>query len=495
MPFYNYFAIVNNMKNLDFLKKIPFSKENTKTDSRLVKPGDIFVAIKGTVQDGHKYISDVLKKGASYVLSECQIPNLTEEQMKKLVIVKDTREALGVIAAHVYNNPSESLLIYGVTGTNGKTTTVFLIDKILNYVGLRTGFISTVCIKSKKDFLEPSSMTTPDVITLNRLLFEMVVDKKKAAVIEMSSHALSQKRTYGIKLDSAVFTNISPEHLDYHKNMKDYLKEKSKIFRYLKPNGVAVINVDDSMSGELKDSIKCTEVVTFGINNKADVMAEGIKFDKDNTEFILTVKKAGSIKIYSKLIGKHNVYNMLSAVSALIKNDFDLKKIKKALELSRGVPGRLERVFGNFPFRVFVDYAHTPNALENIFGTLRPLTEKRLICVFGCGGDRDKTKRPVMGSIASKICDYTILTNDNPRFEDPQTILNQIEKGMFYKDRYSIIPDRKDAIREALRMADKDDVVIIAGKGHENYQIIKDKTIPFSDKIIAEELLREIGYD
>ncbi|MFH1799158.1 MAG: UDP-N-acetylmuramoyl-L-alanyl-D-glutamate--2,6-diaminopimelate ligase [Candidatus Omnitrophota bacterium] len=483
------------MKNSDLFKKVPFLKENVKTDSRLVTQGDIFVAIKGPLQDGHKYIPEVFRKGAGYVLSEVQIPDLTKEQTKKLIIVKDTRKTLGRVAAYIFNNPSESLLVYGVTGTNGKTTTVFLIDKILNTAGLSAGFISTVFTKSKKDLLCPSSMTTPDVITLNSLLSEMVMDGKKAAVIEISSHALSQKRTYGIRLDSAVFTNISPEHLDYHKNMKAYLKDKSKIFQYLKPGGLAVINVDNPMCCELKKSIKAPNLVTFGINNKSDVSAKNIKMSKNKTEFILTLKQIGSIEIRSKLIGKHNVYNMLSAAAALITSGLDLKRIKDGLEASFGVPGRLEKISGNFPFRVFVDYAHTPNALENVLSALRPLTEKRLICVFGCGGNRDKTKREIMGQVASKMCDYAILTNDNPRFEDPRSILDQIEKGMSCKGHYSIIPERRGAIKEALRIARKNDVVVIAGKGHENYQIIKDETNPFSDKMTAEELLREMGYE
>ncbi len=473
---------------------ISLTRRNVKTDSREVKAGDIFVAIKGVTHDGHDYIREAFKKGAAHALCSTEPSGLSEKDREKIVIVEDTREALGRIARRVFENPSDSLSVYGVTGTNGKTTAVFLIDAILNGAGMDSGLVSTVFTRTSGDVLDRSSMTTPDPMTLNGLLSGMIAGNKRAAVLEISSHALDQRRVWGIGLDSAVFTNITPEHLDYHKDMETYLRDKSRIFRNLKPDGTAVLNLDDPMVGGLAKTMDFPRLVTFGMTGAADVRAENIRLSIDGTEFDLTAGKLGSTHVRTGLIGEYNVYNMLAATGALLNSGLGFDEIKTGLENASPPPGRLDAVETNAPFRVFVDYAHTPNALESVLRCLRALTPKDLICVFGCGGDRDRAKRPLMGKIASDICDHVILTNDNPRTEDPGEILDQIEKGMLGKNNYSIIKQRRPAIRESLKMAGEGDIVVIAGKGHEDHQIIGARVVHFDDKEIARHVLGELGY-
>ena len=475
-------------------EEISLNKDNIKVDSREVCSGDIFIAVEGTSYDGHDFIPQALNKGAIFVLCERKPVGLSGENEQKIIVVEDTPKAMGEIAKKVYKDPSRKLHTYGVTGTNGKTTTVFLIDNILNILGRKSGFISTVFIKTSDNEVITSKMTTPDLFTLNQYLSDILDDNKDSAVIEISSHALDQKRVWGIELDKAVFTNITPEHLDYHKDMETYLKDKSKIFSNLKEDGVAILNADDPRVIGLSGKINFPRLLTFGIENEADVKAENISLSINGSSFDL-VFKGGRINIKSPLIGKHNVYNILAAVSTVIEGNHQDEMIKKALESSLPVPGRLEPVQTNAPFRFFVDYAHTPNALENVLGCLHSLTLGKLICVFGCGGDRDTTKRPVMGKIAVELSDNVIVTSDNPRTEAPESIIDQIEKGMRGYDNYSIIPDRKEAIFEAVKLAQKDDTIIIAGKGHEDYQIIGDMRNHFCDKEIAQEALESLGYN
>ena len=476
-----------------FIKAAAADRNNLATDSKKLRKGDVFVAIRGTVNDGHEYIKEALGKGVSGVISEREIEGLGDDG-EKVLVVKDTREALAYIAKKIFDDPSARLETYGITGTNGKTTSVFLTDSVLNAAGRRSGFLSTVFNKTCADALNRASMTTSDIITLNRMLLKMVSSGKKAAVVEISSHALDQERTGGIMLNGAVFTNLTPEHLDYHKNMDEYLKAKARIFQKLKPGGTAALNSDDPMVISLKDRIKGHRVVTFGLGEDADVRAEKIKLMADVTEFDITAPLLGKARIATPLIGRHNVYNMLGVTAMLLYSGLDMETIKKGLEKVKFVPGRLDSVSRKAPFGVYVDYAHTPNALENVLNSLRPVAEKRLICVFGCGGDRDRTKRPVMGRIAAEKCDYAILTSDNPRSERPEDILKEIQKGMPGKNNYSIIENREEAIRKALGMARPGDIVIIAGKGHEDYQVIGDRVVHFDDKEVAANVLNEMGY-
>lgn len=466
---------------------------NVKTDSREIHKDDIFVAVNGTSHDGHDHVREALSLGASMAICDHDMPEISKEYPGKVIVFEDTRCALACIAKKAFKDPSSRLPVYGVTGTNGKTTTVFLIDSILNTSSIPAGFVSTVFIKVSGERMERASMTTPDVITVNRLLKKMIEDGKSAAVLEISSHALAQKRVWGIGLDSAVFTNITPEHLDYHGNMQRYLEDKARIFRDLKPGGTAVLNIDDPMIEALSKTLRCPRLLTFGLDARADLRAEDIKLSMSGSQFRLSIKGLGSIDINMSLIGKHNVYNALAAAAALVNSGIGLEKIKTGIEASLPVPGRLDPVESAAPFRVFVDYAHTPNALLSVLECLRPLA-KRLICVFGCGGDRDRLKRPLMGEVAARICDRVVLTSDNPRSEVPADILGDIEKGMSNNSNYSIMEQRKGAITEALNDAGEGDIVIIAGKGHEDYQIVKDQVLPFDDKKVAGEVLARLGY-
>ncbi|MBD3426217.1 MAG: UDP-N-acetylmuramoyl-L-alanyl-D-glutamate--2,6-diaminopimelate ligase [Candidatus Omnitrophica bacterium] len=484
-----------NEKLKELLKTGTLGAESIKTDSNKVSRGDVFVAIRGTVHDGHDHMNEALASGASFVVCEHDVANLQDEiDRRKLLFCKDTREELGEVASHIYGDPSDTLSVYGVTGTNGKTSTVFLIDSILNKAGRPSGLVSTVFAKVRDDSVERMSLTTPDIMSLNRLLSEMVSSWKQAAAVEISSHALDQKRVWGIKLDSAVFTNITPEHLDYHRDMVTYLADKSKIFDNLKPDGVGVLNQDDPMVIGLRDKIDLPHLVTFGIRENADVRAVDIELSAEGVSFGLVTRDIGQTHVKSSFIGTHNVYNMLAAAAALVKSGLSAEDIRDGLECARPVPGRLETVDSSAPFRIFVDYAHTPNALQSVLECLRPLARSRLICVFGCGGDRDRTKRPVMGRTATRIADMVIITSDNPRSEDPMSIIREIEKGVLNKTNYSIIKQRQDAIREAIRAAKDGDIVVIAGKGHEDCQIIGDQVRHFDDVEVARHVLKESGY-
>ncbi|NQT33362.1 MAG: UDP-N-acetylmuramoyl-L-alanyl-D-glutamate--2,6-diaminopimelate ligase [Candidatus Omnitrophica bacterium] len=476
------------------LENISFTSDNIKTDSRQVNPGDVFFAIKGTLHDGHDFVAEAVKKGAAFAICEHEIPGLPEEGRRKVVLTGDAKEALGSAAKDVFNDPADALSVYGVTGTNGKTTTVFLIDSILTKAGNPSGLISTVFTKLREGEVRPSSMTTPDLVTMYRLLSEIRSNGNTSAVIEVSSHALSQGRVRGIGLDSAVFTNLTPEHLDYHGDMDSYLRDKARIFLNLKPDGLAVLNVDDPLVIGLKKSETLPEVVTFGVKGQADVTAKNVELTSGGAEFDLAIKDLGDVTVRTSLIGEHNVSNILAAVAALSKRGLSLEDMRKGIENASPPPGRLDEVERGAPFKVFVDYAHTPNALENVLASVRPLASGRLICVFGCGGDRDKTKRPLMGKIAASLCDNVIVTSDNPRTEDPLEILKEIEKGMLDSKNYSIIEQRHVAIREALESAEAGDVVIITGKGHEAYQIVGDQVLPFDDKEVARGVLAELGY-
>ncbi len=478
----------------DLRHKILPMKDKLKTDSRKIVPGDVFVAIKGVYHDGHDFVLEALKRGARCVVSEKNIEGLSAEDKEKVVIVSDTREILADFVKFIYDDPSEHLSVYGVTGTNGKTSTVFLIDGILSSSGRKSGFTSTVFSKISGDIKVRSDMTTPDIVTMNHLLSEMVDNGKDAAVIEISSHALSQKRVEGIGLDSAVFMNITPEHLDYHENMDNYLEAKKKIFALLKPGGVGVLNVDDPALISIKKSLDTDNIITFGIENKGDVRAENIKTDISGSEFDLSVRDNALVRIKTSLIGRHNIYNMLAAAAAVMKSGISVMEIKKGLENVSGPPGRLEKVISNAPFNVFIDYAHTPDAMKNVLECLKPMTEGELICVFGCGGDRDKTKRSIMGKIVSSLAEKVIITSDNPRTEDPLMIIREIKGGIVGNPVCKVIEKRYNAINEALNTAGENDIVLIAGKGHEDHQIVGKEKMRFNDKEVVREILGKMGY-
>lgn len=464
------------------------------TDSRQVIPGDLFICLPGHTVDGHDYASEAERKGASAL-----IVNRKLETTLPQVVVKDCRFAMAILADAFYGHPSQRMTVVGVTGTNGKTTTTYLIDKIMSDYGLKTGLIGTIQMKyNGKKF--PMSGTTPEALELQKSLNDMLETGTEFCVMEVSSHALEQGRVKGTDFRTAVFTNLTQDHLDYHNSVEEYQNAKGLFFSRLgnafakdpKQRKYAVLNADDKAS-EPFTKLTAAEVITYGLNDKADVRATNIAITAKGTSFHVDTFR-GSIDISLKMIGKFNVYNTMAAIAAALLEDVPLHDIKKSLESVPGVEGRVEAVDEGQPYAVIVDYAHTPDGLDNVLRTLQEFAQGRIITVFGCGGDRDKTKRPIMGKIAAGLSDIVIITSDNPRTEDPQLILKDIEAGLLTNDvpegRYQLIVDRRQAIKKAIEMASPGDVVLIAGKGHETYQLIAGKVFDFDDRIVAKEAIR-----
>jgi len=447
----------------------------------------IFVAIEGTHIDGHRFIKEAIERGAKAVIVQTPRHQDTKTPRKVTFIrVKDTRKTLAKLAAQFYRNPSSKLKVIGITGTNGKTTITYLIESLLKEAGFLPAVIGTVNYRFK-DRIIPSKNTTPGPIELQSFLADTVQEDINYVIMEVSSHALTQDRTAGVNFQSAIFTNLTQDHLDYHKTLEDYFQAKAKLFKDMNHGTFTVINNDDEYGKRLKGMIKGPEIITYGIENKADITACDIKLDISHTEFILRAIKK-EINFKTRLIGRHNIYNILASFAWAFKEGLDQKVVKSALERFNFIPGRLERINCRKDFSVFVDYAHTEDALTCVIKALRQISGNRIIVVFGCGGERDKTKRPKMGYAASELADYVIITNDNSRSEDPQKIIEDIRKGI-RKNNYSIIPDRKEAIRKSLSMAGAGDIVLIAGKGHENYQILKNQTVHFDDREVVKECL------
>jgi len=450
----------------------------------------IFVAIKGTHTDGHEFIQEAIDGGAKAVIVQSTEYRVQSRQKVSFIGVKDTRKALANLAAEFYGNPSSKIKVVGVTGTNGKTTITYLIEALLKEAGFAPAVIGTVNYRFK-DKIIPCKNTTPGPVELQSLLADMVKGNISHAITEVSSHALSQERTGAIDFHSAIFTNLTQDHLDYHKTLEDYFQAKAKLFKELNQGSFAVINNDDKYCRRLKELIQGPEIITYAIDNEADITVKDIKFAISHTEFILrAIKKEMNFK--TRLIGRHNIYNVLASFAWAFKEGLDQAVVKSALERFSFIPGRLERINCRRDFSVFVDYAHTEGALINVIGALRQVSGNKIIVVFGCGGERDKTKRPKMGRAASELADYVIITSDNPRSEDPQKIIENIRKGI-RKNNYCIISDRKDAIERSLSMAGAGDIVLIAGKGHENCQILKDKTIHFDDREAVKECLKSLN--
>lgn len=507
------------------------------SDSREVQPGCLFVAIAGDCHDGHHYIEEAVAKGCAAVLSEKEyVPPPPEVPV---ILITDTRAALGYIAAAFYANPAEELVMIGVTGTNGKTTTAWLIESVLQKAGAATGVIGTVNIRFRGEEKD-SKLTTPEPLELQRILREMVDGGATHVVMEVSSHALEQSRMNGLYFDVAVFTNLSRDHLDYHPDMESYFEVKKKLFsHYLKDNGTAVVNLETDHPGQadrwgtdlsvfLKE-VNRFRVVTCGLE-KGDIQAAGPEYGLKGIRAGI-VTPEGDFDLDSSLVGEINLRNIAGAAGCGFALDIPLETIREGLQNLKAIPGRLERVppYGQaVPARrekftragergydisdtegvgdqedegpvIFVDYAHTPAALEHVLNALRQLAGERLIVVFGCGGDRDKGKRALMGEVAGQLADIIILTSDNPRSEAVEDILADIERGLLnqplsrvgtedlssVKPAYTIIQDRSRAIKEAVAVGRPGDAVVICGKGHENYQLNSSGTIFFDDRLEA----------
>jgi len=456
-------------------------------DSRAIGKGDLFIAFRGYAADGHRFIREAISKGAIAVLAEKKFSsprNVTK------ILVDDTMAALPIIADNFYKHPSERLRLIGVTGTNGKTTITYIIEHILKIAGKRSGVIGTINYRFNNKVMSAPN-TTPGPLELQAMLADMVRGKVGYVIMEVSSHSLDQHRVDRLSFDAAVFTNLAPEHLDYHKTIDNYFNAKAKLFDKLKSAGVAILNNDDKRVRRLKNLIK-RNIITYGIGEGADIMADGVSLSLDGTRF--TVKTPdGPIEVSSRLIGRHNVSNILAAVAVCRSEGIALRAIKNGIESFNLVPGRLEPVTAGQPFKVFVDYAHTEDALYNVLSLLKDVGGKsRIVTVFGCGGNRDRSKRPLMGKTACRFSDKVIITSDNPRFEDPARIIGEITKGLkglFHN--YDVVEDRRRAIKAALNSASKDDIVVIAGKGHERCQIVKNRIIPFDDGEVAKEILKK----
>lgn len=464
------------------------------TDSRQVKPGDLFICLPGHTVDGHDFAEEAKEKGAAALVVNRKLVTPLPQ-----VLVKDTRFALAALADVFYGHPSQKMTIIGVTGTNGKTTTTYLIDKIISDYGHKTGLIGTIQMKYGGNSFRMSG-TTPEALDLQRSLDQMARAGTEFCVMEVSSHALEQGRVKGTDFRTAVFTNLTQDHLDYHHSVEEYRSAKGLFFSRLgnafakdpKQRKYAVLNADDQASAQFA-KLTAAEVITYGIRQEADIRASEISVTAGGTSFHVQTFR-GSADISLKMIGKFNVYNTMAAIAASLLEGVPLTDIKKSLEAVPGVEGRVEAVDEGQPFAVIVDYAHTPDGLENVLRTVQEFAEGRIITVFGCGGDRDKGKRPMMGKIAAKLSDIVLVTSDNPRTEDPGLILKDIEAGLLEAgkepSRYQLIVDRREAIKKAIEMASPGDVVLIAGKGHETYQLIAGAVLDFDDRIVAKEAIR-----
>ncbi|MDT8859124.1 UDP-N-acetylmuramoyl-L-alanyl-D-glutamate--2,6-diaminopimelate ligase [Alkalihalobacillus sp. MEB130] len=454
-------------------------------DSRNVKEGTVFICIKGYTVDGHDYAQQAERKGAVAVIAErplsVSIP---------VIIVPDTKRAMAKLACHFYGYPTEKLHLIGVTGTNGKTTVTHLIEKIMQDDHKKTGLIGTMYTKVGSTQYETKN-TTPESLPLQQLFNEMVVEQVDVALMEVSSHALHLGRVRGCDFNVAVFTNLSPDHLDYHGTMESYLYAKGLLFSQLGntfSNKVAVLNADDPASTELA-RLTTVDVVKYGVREEADIVANNIKISPSGTTFDLTAF-GESESVSLKLIGMFSVYNALAAIAAAYVSGVSLASIKASLEQVEGVAGRFETVDEGQDFTVIVDYAHTSDSLENVLKTVKEFATKRIFAIVGCGGDRDRTKRPVMARIACEEADRAIFTSDNPRSEDPKQIIHDMTEGVS-DGRYEVVMDRAEAIKQAINEAEKDDIIVIAGKGHETYQILGNQTIHFDDREVARQAILE----
>ncbi|MCU1262722.1 MAG: murE [Bryobacterales bacterium] len=457
-------------------------------DSRRIQPGFLFFAFPGSRADGRAFAESALAKGALAVVSELAPP---EGFAGTWLQVEQGRHALALAARNFYG---QRVSLTGITGTNGKTTTGFLIDSILRAAGHTTALIGTIEYHLGNEVL-PAVNTTPESVDLYRIFDRLSSIGGTHATMEVSSHALALGRVYGVEFHTAVFTNLTRDHLDFHHTMEDYFAAKQSLFSGSgsPPPRFAVINKDDESGARLRTGPQ-TQVLWYGLESDATVRARNVSSTFGGLHFEVQFGKL-RFPVESALIGRINVYNILAACCVGFSYQVPVETIARGIAQCPGVPGRFERVDEGQPFAVVVDYSHTDDALRNAILVARSLNPKRVITLFGCGGDRDRTKRPIMGQVAAELSDYVVLTSDNPRSEDPLQIMNDVLVGLRRKDtRFIVEPDREAAIRRAIDEAQAGDIVILAGKGHETYQILKDRTIPFDDRSVAREVLRSVGF-
>jgi len=457
-------------------------------DSKYVAPGHLFLAKKGRTLDATQFIPQAIHAGAVAIATDLYNP-FFEEVVQ--IIYPDLLLLEEKLAEHFYEHASESLFLVGITGTNGKTTTSFLVKHLLDYLHEPCGLIGTIQWIIGSHHL-PSYYTTPDLLTNQKLFFEMRQHHLKAAVMEVSSHGLDQGRVRGIEFDAAIFTNLTLDHLDYHQTMESYAQAKAKLFSQLrkgkKPYAkTAIINVDDPWANYMISHCSAS-VITYGLKHPAEVYTSQIQLSEEGTRCLVHYKDK-STPFFTSLIGRFNLYNCLSVFALGLSKGYPLEMISHILSSFQNVPGRLEKIANKKGLHVFVDYAHTDDALKNVLKTLNEIKKGRMITVFGCGGNRDKSKRPKMAEVAEECSDFIIVTSDNPRQEDPETIIKEIISGFKKRGCFKVEIDRRAAIHQAIQSAKKGDIILIAGKGHETYQIFSHKTIDFDDRLIAKEAL------
>ena len=480
------------LNNLKAKGDLEVDIKGVERDSKKIKPGYLFVAIKGYTSDGHDYIEQAIEAGAVAILVEegfdlkqANIPNGIT-----VVMAKNNREALAITSCNFYDNPSKKFKLIGVTGTKGKTTTTFMIKEIFEKAGKKVGLVGTIATYINGKKIKDSDRTTPESLELQQIFNQMVENNVEYVVMEVSSQSLKLHRVTGCDFDVVLFTNFSEDHIspNEHPNMEDYLNSKLKLFEMCK---TGIVNTDDLQGSKIPSKFPENDITTYGIDNFANLLAKDITITNSYVDFKVKITDRNE-RVKTGIPGRFSVYNSLAAICVAKKYGIEPEVIKEALAEVR-VPGRSELVDNKFEIPIMIDYAHSPESLQNILSAVKSYTRGRVISVFGCGGDRDSGKRPIMGEISGKIADYTIITSDNPRTEDPEKIVEQIEEGIKKtKGNYTVIVDRTEAIKKAIEMANKIDIIVLAGKGHEPYQEINGTKYPFDERIIVREIIEKL---
>ena len=484
--------ILVGIENLKAKGDLDIDIPNICNNSKEVKSGDLFIAIKGFIADGHEYINDAIEKGAKAIMLDLDsdLKKIKLPEDVTVIVTQNTRLAMAICANNFYKDPSRNFKLIGVTGTKGKTTTTFMIKSILEKQGRKVGLIGTIATYIGDKKLEDSDRTTPESIQLQKIFAQMAKEKVDVVVMEVSSQSLKLDRVSGIKFDIGIFTNFSKDHISEkeHPDMEDYLNSKLKLFEMSK---IGYINADDRNVVKIKKLVTNCEINTYGIDNSCDFLAKDIIVTNSYVDFKMKINGKNE-RIKAGIPGRFSVYNSLASICVSEKLGCSADEIRDAL-LEIKVPGRSELIPNKKELTIMIDYAHSPESLENILTAVKTYTRGKVISLFGCGGDRDSSKRPIMGEISGRIADFTIITSDNPRTEAPEKITSQIEAGIKKgKGKYICMVDRIEAIKYALKMASKSDIIVLAGKGHEPYQEINGKKYPFDERIIVNELLEQL---
>ena len=485
-------SLLVGLENLKAKGNLDIEISGIDSDSRNIKKGSLFVAIKGFATDGHQYVEKAIENGAVAVMVQegCDLKSIHIPEDVTVIMAKDTREGLAIVSDNFYEHPSRKFKLIGVTGTKGKTTTTFMIKEILEKAGKKVGLIGTIATYINGKKIKDSDRTTPESLELQQTFAEMVKQGVEVVVMEVSSQSLKLNRVEKCDFDIVLFTNFSEDHISpkEHPDMQDYFESKLKLFKMCK---TGIVNVDDLHGAKIPRMFPESDITTYGIDNYAKVLAKDITITNSYVDFRVKIKDRNE-RVKTGIPGRFSVYNSLAAICVAQKFGVDPEKVKEALTEVR-VPGRSELVDNKREIPIMIDYAHSPESLENILQATKSYTRGKVISVFGCGGDRDSGKRPIMGEISGRIADFTIITSDNPRTENPEEIVKQIEEGMKKTNgKYCTIVDRVEAIKEAIKMATKRDIIILAGKGHEPYQEINGKKYPFDERIIVRDIIEEL---